>query len=176
MVVAIGYVSEWLSLDTADYLLGSSVDYNIIRRWMFCENDMDKVKEARMSGRTDTSTSCRYNIQGSNGEKVKYSRVVQHTQTYVSASTFYKPESHVWQNHEIDVCTVCALHQSLRHTHMDSPCLYESINRKRVSYHTVVDISRIRTAFKLMQSTWTLACNHKPEHAVRVKWALVIPE
>ena len=39
-----------------------------------------------------------------------------------------------------------------------------------------IDVSRIRTAFTLMQSTWTLESNHKPEHAVGLKWALVTPE
>ena len=40
----------------------------------------------------------------------------------------------------------------------------------------MTDLSRIRTAVKLMQSTWTLASNHKPKHAVGPKWALVTPE
>ena len=42
--------------------------------------------------------------------------------------------------------------------------------------HREVDISRIRTAVKLMQSTSTLESNHKAEHAVRLKWALVTHE
>ena len=33
-----------------------------------------------------------------------------------------------------------------------------------------IDISRIRTAIKLMQSTWTLVSNNKAEHAVELKW------
>ena len=42
--------------------------------------------------------------------------------------------------------------------------------------HREVDLSRIRTAFKLMQYTWTLVSNYKPEHTVRLKWVLVTPE
>ena len=42
--------------------------------------------------------------------------------------------------------------------------------------HGEVDISRIRTAIKIMQSTWTLVSNHKGEHAVGPKWALVTNE
>ena len=40
--------------------------------------------------------------------------------------------------------------------------------------HKEVDISRIRTAVKLTQSTWTLASNDKAEHAVRLKCSLVM--
>ena len=39
----------------------------------------------------------------------------------------------------------------------------------------LIDTSRIRAAVKLMQSTWILASNHKAEHAVGPKWALVMP-
>ena len=47
-------------------------------------------------------------------------------------------------------------------------------DRKRISMiKSRIDISRIRTAVKLTQSTWTLAINHKAEHAVGPKWALV---
>ena len=39
-----------------------------------------------------------------------------------------------------------------------------------------VDISRISAVVKLIQSAWTLVRNHKAEHAVRPKWALVMHE
>ena len=42
--------------------------------------------------------------------------------------------------------------------------------------HGEVDISRIRAVVKLTQSVWTLVSNHKAEHAVQLKWALVMHE
>ena len=45
-----------------------------------------------------------------------------------------------------------------------------------IFYSVIIDVSRIRTAIKLTQPTWTLASNHKAEHIVRPKWALVTPQ
>ena len=62
-------------------------------------------------------------------------------------------------------------HTSENITFLDLQCYLMS--QKKLN---AIDISRIRTAVKLTQSTWTLVSNHKPKHAVRPKLALVTPE